>query len=73
MSSYLEMLHEIEAKKEDLESKIAQAIAKEIALFQSENDLPVKDIYVSLVDVTTVDEPKRYTVSSVYVDIDFKP
>lgn len=73
MSSYLEMLHEIEAKKEDLESKIAQAVAKEIALFQSENDLPVKDIYVSLVDVTTVDEPKRYTVSSVSVDIDFKP
>lgn len=67
------MLHEIEAKKEELESKIAQAVSKEIALFQSENDLPVKDVYVSLIDVTTVDEPKRYTVASVSVDIDFKP
>lgn len=73
MSEYLKMLHEIEAKKEILEKRINELVQVEIEKFQAENELPVKDVYISLSDVTDLGEPKRYIVTSVSVDIDYKP
>lgn len=73
MSEYLKMLHEIEAKKEILEKRINELVQVEIEKFQAENELPVKSVYISLSDVTGLGEPKRYTVTSVSVDIDYKP
>lgn len=73
MSEYLKMLHEIEAKKEILEKRINELVQVEIEKFQAENELPVKDVYISLSDVTGLGELKRYIVNSVSVDIDYKP
>ncbi|MCY1162600.1 hypothetical protein D9M71_16340 [compost metagenome] len=53
MSEYLKMVHEIEAKKEHLECRIAQAVQAEISVWQQENKLAVKGVYLKL---TNTDE-----------------
>lgn len=53
MSEYLKMVHEIEAKKEHLECRIAQAVQAEISVWQQENKLVVKGVYLKL---TNTDE-----------------
>ncbi|MCH7307567.1 hypothetical protein EAH57_15615 [Acinetobacter sp. 2JN-4] len=73
MSEYLKMIHEIEEKKTDLEQRISDAVQVEIMAWQKENELPVQNIYIDLANVTTLGEPKTYSVASVSVDIDFKP
>ena len=53
MSEYLKMLHEIESKKEHLEHRIAQAVQAKISIWQQENKLAVKGVYLAL---TNTDE-----------------
>lgn len=73
MSEYLKMLHEIEAKKEDLEKRITEIVGIEVAKFQSENRLAVKDVYISLSDNSSLGEPKQYLVTGTSIDLDYKP
>lgn len=73
MNKYAEMLHEIEAKKQDLEQRIAAVVQAEISQWQQENNLPVREVYIDLQDVSTMGEPKRYEVSRASVDIDYRP
>ncbi|BAP36681.1 hypothetical protein [Acinetobacter guillouiae] len=73
MSEYLKMLHEIEAKKEDLEKRIAEVVGIEVAKFQTENQLAVKEIYISLTNTACMAEPKQYSVTGASVDLDYKP
>lgn len=73
MNEYQKMLHEIEAKKLELEQKIAKAVQAEISKWQKENSLPVQNVYVDLVQIQTIGEAKTYEVASASVDIDFKP
>lgn len=73
MNKYTEMLHEIEAKKQDLEQRIAAVVQAEISQWQQENNLPVREVYIDLQDVSTMGEPKRYEVSRASVDIDYRP
>ena len=51
------MLHEIEEKKLGLEVRLADVIATEISKFHKEHGLPVKAVYVSLENVSAIDEP----------------
>ncbi|WP_262738671.1 hypothetical protein [Acinetobacter variabilis] len=73
MNKYTEMLHEIEAKKQQLEQRIAAAVQAEISQWQQENNLPIREVYIDLEDVSTMGEPKRYEVSRASVDIDYRP
>ncbi len=73
MNEYQKMLHEIEAKKLELEQRIAKAVQAEISQWQKENSLPVQNVYVDLIQVQTIGESKIYEVASTSVDIDFKP
>ena len=73
MNKYTEMLHEIDAKKQDLEQRIAAVVQAEISQWQQENNLPVREVYIDLQDVSTMGEPKRYEVSRASVDIDYRP
>lgn len=73
MNKYTEMLHEIEAKKQDLEQRIAAVVRAEISQWQQENNLPVREVYIDLQDVSTMGEPKRYEVTGTSIDLDYKP
>jgi len=73
MTEYQKMLHEIEAKKQELEQRIATVVQAEISLWQQENSLPIREVYIDLEDVSAMGSPKRYEVSKASVDIDFKP
>jgi hypothetical protein len=73
MNEYQKMLHEIEAKKLELEQKIANVVQAEISQWQKETSFPVQNVYVDLVQVQTIGESKTYEVASTSVDIDFKP
>lgn len=73
MSEYLKMLHEIEAKKEHLERRIAQAVQAEISIWQQENKLAVKGVYLTLTNTDEIRNPKRYEVVDASIDIDYKP
>lgn len=73
MTEYQKMLHEIEAKKQELEQRIAAAVQTEVSQWQQENSLPIREVYIDLEDVSAMGRPKRYEVSKVAVDIDFKP
>ncbi|MFV5311397.1 hypothetical protein VXN68_04150 [Acinetobacter schindleri] len=73
MNEYQKMLHEIEAKKQELEQRIAVAVQAELAQWQHENSLPIRGVYIDLGDVSEMGSPKRYEVSRASVDIDFKP
>lgn len=73
VNKYTEMLHEIEAKKQQLEQRIAAAVQAELSQWQQENSLPIREVYIDLEDVSTMGNPKRYEVSRASVDVDFKP
>ncbi|MEW5969259.1 MAG: hypothetical protein AB1706_05245 [Pseudomonadota bacterium] len=73
MNEYIKMLQEIEAKKKDLETRIAQVVGEEVDKWQTENNLAVQTIYIDLVDEQSVEEPKKYVVIGVLVDVDYKP
>ena len=73
MNEYQKMLHEIEAKKQELEHRIAAAVQAEIAKWQQENNLPVQSIYIDVVATHAHGDPKRYVVSGASVDIDYRP
>ncbi|MEK5750818.1 hypothetical protein V3519_02055 [Acinetobacter variabilis] len=73
MNKYTEMLHEIEAKKQDLEQRITAVVQAEISQWQQENNLPVREVYIDLQDVSTMGEPKRYEVTGTSIDLDYKP
>lgn len=73
MNEYQKMLHEIEAKKQELEHRIAAAVQAEVSQWQQENSLPIREVYIDLQDVSAMGESKRYEVASALVDIDFKP
>ena len=73
MNEYQKMLHEIEAKKQQLEQHIAAVVQAEVSQWQQENSLPIREVYIDLEDVSTMGNPKRYEVSRASVDIDFKP
>lgn len=73
MNEYQKMLHEIERKKEHLERRIARVVQAELDMWQQENELPIREIYIDLEDVTSMGSTKRYQVSKASVDIDFKP
>lgn len=73
MTEYQKMLHEIEAKKQQLEQRIAAAVQAELSQWQQENSLPIREVYIDLQDVSTMGNPKRYEISRASVDIDFKP
>ena len=73
VNKYTEMLHEIEAKKQQLEQRIAAAVQAEVSQWQQENSLPVREVYIDLQDVSAMGEPKHYEVTGASVDIDFKP
>ena len=73
MNEYQKMLHEIEAKKQELEQRIAAVVQAEISQWQKENSLPVQSIYIDLTQIHTIGEPKQYEVTGASVDIDFKP
>jgi hypothetical protein len=73
MTEYQKMLHEIEAKKQQLEQRIAAVVQVEVSKWQQENSLPIREIYIDLQDVSAMGEPKHYEVTGASVDIDFKP
>lgn len=73
MTEYLKMLHEIEAKKGAFEQHLAQVINDEISKFYKENQIPIKDVYVTLANVSAMGYSKQYVVSSVSFDLDTKP
>ena len=73
MNEYQKMLHEIEAKKQQLEQRIAAAVQAELSQWQQENSLPIREIYIDLQDVSAMGESKQYEVTGASVDIDFKP
>lgn len=73
MNEYQKMLHEIEAKKQELEQRIAAVVQAEVSQWQQENSLPIREIYIDLQDVSATGEPKHYEVTGASVDIDFKP
>lgn len=73
MNEYQKMLHEIEAKKQELEQNIANAVQAEIAKWQQENNLPVQSIYIDVVANYSHGDPKRYVVSGASVDLDYQP
>lgn len=73
MNEYQKMLHEIEAKKQQLEQRIAAVVQAEVSQWQQENSLPIREVYIDLEDISAMGNPKRYEVSRASVDIDFKP
>lgn len=73
MNEYQKMLHEIEAKKQELEQRIAVVVQAELAQWQHENNLPVQAIYIDVISVHSQGDPKRYVVSGASVDIDYRP
>ncbi|MCU4518636.1 hypothetical protein KTI62_00280 [Acinetobacter schindleri] len=73
MNEYQKMLHEIEAKKQQLEQRIAAAVQAELSQWQQENSLPIREVYIDLQDVSAMGEPKQYEVTGASIDIDFKP
>ncbi|AYA02107.1 hypothetical protein BEN74_03965 [Acinetobacter sp. WCHAc010034] len=73
MSKYLEVIHEIDSKKQELERRIAAAVQSEIYQWQRENSLPIHSISIDLLDVTDIGSPKRRGVSGVSVEVDFTP
>ena len=48
MNEYQKMLHEIEAKKQQLEQRIAAAVQAELSQWQQENSLPIRGVYIDL-------------------------
>lgn len=73
VNKYTEMLHEIEAKKQQLEQRIAAAVQAELSQWQHENNLPVQAIYIDVISAHSQGDPKRYVVSGASVDIDYRP
>ena len=73
MNKYTEMLHEIEAKKQELEQRIAAAVQAELSQWQQENSLPIRGVYIDLEDLSEMGSPKLCGVTGASVDIDFKP
>ena len=73
MNKYTEILHEIEAKKQELEQRIAAAVQAEVSRWQQENSLQIREVYIDLEDVSEMGSPKLYEVTGASVDIDFKP
>ncbi|HCM31544.1 MAG TPA: hypothetical protein DIC32_08355 [Acinetobacter radioresistens] len=73
MNEYQKMLHEIEAKKQQLEQRIAAAVQAELSQWQQENSLPIRQVYIDLEDISAMGSPKLYEVTGASVDIDFKP
>ena len=73
MNKYTEMLHEIEAKKQDLEQRIAVVVQAEISQWQQENNLRVREVCIDLENVSAMGEPKRYEVTGASIDLDYKP
>ncbi|MGA4854182.1 hypothetical protein ACPC5U_13020 [Acinetobacter haemolyticus] len=73
MNEYTKMLHEIESKKADLEQRISKLIGEEIANWQAENQLAVQSIYVDLISEHSLGSAKKYIVTGVSIDLDYKP
>ena len=73
MNKYTEMLHEIEAKKQELEQRIKSVVQAEVSQWQQENSVPAQSIEIELSDITSIGEPKRYIVTDASVDLDYKP
>ncbi|AMX20171.1 hypothetical protein [Acinetobacter pittii] len=73
MNDYQMMLKEIEQKKAQLEQELMQLVSDKVNEWQSENNLPIKSIYIDLADVTSLGGNKKYIVSGASVDIDYKP
>ena len=73
MNEYQKMLHEIEAKKQELEQRIAAVVQAELSQWQQENNLPVQAIYIDVISAHSQGGPKRYVVSGASVDIDYRP
>lgn len=73
MNEYIKMLREIEAKKKDLETRIAQIVGEEVAKWQLENKLAIQTVYIDLADERSIEGPKKYIVTGASVDIDYKP
>ncbi|MFW2055745.1 hypothetical protein [Acinetobacter haemolyticus] len=73
MNEYTKMLHEIESKKADLEQRISNLIGEEIANWQAENQLAVQSIYVDLFQEHSLGSAKKYIVTGVSIDLDYKP
>lgn len=73
MNEYQKMLHEIEAKKQELEQRIAAVVQAELAQWQQENSLPIRQVYIDLEDVSAMGSPKLYEVTGASVDIDYRP
>jgi hypothetical protein len=73
MTEYQKMLHEIEAKKQELEQRVAAVVQAAVSKWQQENSLPIREVYIDLQDVSAMGESKRYEVTGASVDIDFKP
>lgn len=40
---------------------------------QQENNLPVREVYIDLENVSAMGEPKRYEVTGASIDLDYKP
>ncbi|MBP8005309.1 MAG: hypothetical protein KAZ18_00155 [Acinetobacter sp.] len=73
MNEYTKMLHEIESKKTDLEQRISHVIGEEVAKWQAENQLAVQSLYVDLTPEHSLGSAKKYIVTGVSVDLDYKP
>lgn len=73
MNEYTKMLHEIESKKSDLEQRISNLVGEEIAKWQAENQLAVQSIYVDLNQEHSLGSAKKYIVTGVSIDLDYKP
>lgn len=73
MNEYQKMLHEIEAKKQELEQRIAAVVQAELSQWQQENSLPIREVYIDLQEVSAMGSPKLYEVTGASVDIDYRP
>lgn len=71
MNEYQKMLHDIDAKKKELEDRIAALIQSEVSNFQTEVGLPVNYVSIEIFDVSEIGEAKQNEVTSVTVGLDF--
>ncbi|AOA58217.1 hypothetical protein [Acinetobacter larvae] len=66
-------LEEIEFKRQELERHLANVVGRELAQWQRDNGLCVLDVGVRLANVSCIGGPKQNIVTSVSVELDYKP
>ena len=64
-------LHELRGYKKELESRLIHSIARDLKWFEDMTGWNIEDIQISMVNVTTFEDPRpKYVLGNVSVELE---